>query len=129
MLNRLDNETPAQYSMFQTKQHSAAIRNILHDYVIFRRIANSMIPLLNAVNPTNLVNCFEIEGDLKGHTITFLLMDIVDEDDLCENLSNVMFDIIDNENDHATVLADKIYTTWLEMIAICYINLKKVAIA
>lgn len=125
MLNRLNNETIAQESMFQQTQNSNAIRQILHDYVIFRRIANSMIPLLNAKTPLNPVNSFEIEGDLKGHYIAFLLMNIVDEYDLCENLSNVMFDIIDDQNDDATVLSDKIYTTWLEMIVIYHINLKK----
>ena len=102
-------------NLFNKPQEKAVV-SILQDAIIFKRVADRMYDIVNAFNPVKHEHAFETENQHIGIKSAFYVIGIFENDDLCEQLSDIFFDTLELKETQADTLAETIYIDWLVCI-------------
>jgi hypothetical protein len=90
------------------------IVNILKDDIIMHRIEDVMFRFHNAFHPEKREGVdSEWTWGFSGYNTALCLLQVDDEEDLCNILCEINFRMKNNSIENANILAEKIYFRWL----------------
>lgn len=99
----------------QNKPQERAVIGIIQDTILWRRVSDRVFEIINAFDPNG--NQPEPEADKKhiGISNAFHVMEIHDNQDLCDQLNTLFYEFMQDESP-ADQLAQTIYIEWLVCI-------------
>ena len=93
-----------------------ALIQIISDSIIMDRICPSLNQVINANNPNENLEEFELEHKLHGIGTAWVILNIDDDEKLIDILGQYYLDQLFKSGEDAGVLANRIYRQWLELI-------------
>ena len=110
----------------KNNQQEEAIIGVIQDAIVWARISVKMVGIINAFNPSSEECEFGADTTFIGYENAFRIMRILDDEFLCNELSQVFRSFSDDQSP-ANKLAETIYIEWLLCIKNYCLTSKNIA--
>lgn len=108
-----ENPAYSAIELLKQKQIRESIICILNDEVIGYRIDNAMFMIANCYAPFDRKDAdWDGTNKRKGSSAIIHMLGIADEDELCSNLHDIVYNIASNSHYDASMVAEVIFQHW-----------------